>query len=105
MKHLEYINERYKEPIEFKKNSFGFEYGIRNYVDDVFDHVLNIICDVNGISEKAFKKLDDTKKYLENFFDNNPEILLDIDKMTDKRYQYTGEFIYDKYFNEKIELE
>jgi hypothetical protein len=58
-----------------------------------------LVCDVNGISEKAFKKLDDTKEYLEKFFDNNPEILLDIDKMNDKRYQYTGEFIYDKYFN------
>ncbi|MCK9416143.1 hypothetical protein M0Q97_05745 [Candidatus Dojkabacteria bacterium] len=104
MKHLEYITERYKEPTEFKTNSFGFKYGVRNYVDDVFDHVLDIICDVNGISEKAFKKLDDTKKYLEKFFDNNPEMLLDIDKMNDKRYQYTGEFIYDKYFKSEYKI-
>jgi ferritin len=103
MKHLEYINEWYKEP-EIKNIDDIFKQ-TKTYVDDVFDHVLNIICDVNGISEKAFKKLDDTKEYLEKFFDNNPEILLDIDKMNDKRYQYTGEFIYDKYFNKKIELE
>lgn len=103
MKHLEYINEWYKEP-EIKNIDDIFKQ-TKTYVDDVFDHVLNIICDVNGISEKTFKKLDDTKEYLEKFFDNNPEILLDIDKMNDKRYQYTGEFIYDKYFNKKIELE
>lgn len=105
MKHLESINERYKEPKEYKTNSFGFKYGVKNYVDDVFDHLMNIICEINGISEKSFKQLDDTKAYLEKFFDNNQEILLDIDEMNDKRYQYTAEFLYDKYFNMKKKLD
>jgi RNase adaptor protein for sRNA GlmZ degradation len=105
MKHLETIYERYKEPKEHKTNSFGFKYGVRNYVDDVFDHLMNIICEVNGISEKSFKQLDETKAYLEKFFDNNQEILLDIDKMNDKRYQFTAEYIYDNFFKQKKELE
>lgn len=96
--HIERLYERYKEPTKYEINSFGWKYGVRNYVDDVFDHLLDIIYDVNGISEKSFKKLDDTKKYLETYFDNNQEILLEIDKMNDKRFQYTAEFLYDKYF-------
>ena len=105
MKYLKLITEMYKEPKEYVKNSFGFKVPVRTYVDDVFDHVLDIICQVNGISEKSFKQLDDTKDYIEKFFDNNPEILVDIDANSDKRYQYTAELIYDKYFNEKTEVE
>lgn len=104
MKHIQNINERYKEATEFQVNSFGFKYDIRNYVDDVFDHLMRIICDINGISEKSFKQLDDTKKYIEGIFDNNPEILIDIDNMRDKRYQYTAEVIYDRHFNTKKEI-
>ena len=69
MKHLEYINERYKEPTEFKTNSFGFDYGVRNYVDDVFDHVKGIIEDVEHVSEKSFKQLDEIHKRTEELFD------------------------------------
>jgi len=105
MKHVRLINEMYKTPKEYKKNSFGFDVPVRTYVDDVFDHLMDIICQVNGISEKSFKKLDDTKNYIEKFFDNNPDVILDIDKLNDKRYQYTAEYIYDKYFNQKKELE
>ena len=105
MKHIKLINEMYKEPKEFNRNSFGFDVPVRNYVDDVFDHLMNIICQVNGISEKSFKQLDDTKAYIEKFFDNNPEILLDIDENNDKRYQYTAEILYDKYFSNKKTLE
>lgn len=104
MKHIQNINERYKDATEYKTNSFGFKYGVRNYVDDVFDHLEDIICQVNGISEKSFKQLDDTKKYIEGVFDNNQEILLDINNMKDKRHQYTAEFIYDKHFNSKKEI-
>ncbi|MBN1216143.1 MAG: hypothetical protein JXA99_11975 [Candidatus Lokiarchaeota archaeon] len=104
MKHIQNINERYKEATEYKTNSFGFKYGVRNYVDDVFDHLMDIICNVNSISEKSFKQLDDTKKYIEGVFDNNQEILIDIDNMSNKRYQYTAEVIYDKYFNNKKEI-
>jgi hypothetical protein len=105
MKHVKRINEMYKSPTEYETNSFGFKIPVRTYVDDVFDHLMNIICQVNGIGEKSFKKLDDTKAYIEQFFDNNPDVILDIDKLNDKRYQYTAEFIYDKYFSQKKEVE
>lgn len=103
MKHIQNINERYKETPYLKPKEFVL-YSVRNYVDDVFDHLMDIICNVNGISEKSFKQLDDTKKYIEGVFDNNQEILIDIDNMSNKRYQYTAEVIYDKYFNNKKEI-
>lgn len=99
MKHVKLITEMYKKPTEYTTNNFGWKVPVRTYVDDVFDHVLDIICQVNGISEKSFKQLDNTKNYLEKFFDNNPEILVDIDANSDKRWQYTAELIYDKYFS------
>jgi len=105
MKHVKKINEMYKTTEEFETNSFGFKVPIRNYVDDVFDHVVQIICDVNGISEKAFKKLDETHNYVEKYFDNNQEVLLEIDKYKGKRYQFAAEDIYDKHFNNKKELD
>lgn len=105
MKHVKLITEMYKKPTEFETNSFGFKIPKRTYVDDVFDHVLDIICQVNGIGEKSFRALDNTKNYLEKFFDNNPEILVDIDANSDKRWQYTAELIYDKYFNNNKNIE
>ena len=99
MKHVKLITEMYKEPKEYKKNSFGFNIPVTTYVDDVFDHVVDILCQVNGISEKSFNELDNTKKYVETYFDNNQEVLLEIDKNSDKRYQYTAELIYNEHFN------
>jgi hypothetical protein len=105
MKHVKLITEMYKKPTEFETNSFGWKIPKRTYVDDVFDHLMNIICQVNGISEKSFKQLDNTKAYIEKFFDNNQEVLLDIDTNSDKRYQYTAEIIYDKYFNKNKKIQ
>jgi len=99
MNHVKLITEMYKEPKEYIKNSFGFDEPIRTYTDNVFDSLLDIICQVNGISEKSFKLFDETKDYVEKFFDNNSEILIDIDRRSNKRYQYTAEYIYDKYFS------
>jgi len=100
MKHVKLITEMYKTPKDFVINSFGWNVPVRTYVDDVFDYLLDIICNVNHISEKSFKKYDETKDYVEKFFDNNPEILLDIDEYSTKRPQYTAEYIYDKYFSQ-----
>ena len=98
MKHVKLITEMYKDPKEYITNDFGWDVPVRTYVDDVFDHLHFIMCDVNYISEKDFTNQDSTKKYIETFFDNNPEILLDIDRFEDKRHQYTAEYLYDKYF-------
>jgi len=99
----EFINERYKEPTSYTKNEFGWDVADRTYVDDVFDHLLQIVCDVNHVSEKDFKGLDQTKDYVEKYFDNNQEILQIIDEYKDKRYQFCAEVLYDKLFTSKSE--
>lgn len=103
---FDFLYESYKEPKDYTKNSFGFDVPVYTYVDKVFDHLLQIICDENGIGEKDFTDFDNTKKYLELFFDNNPDILVDIDQyqQTNGRYQLCAEHLYNKYFqnNENI---
>lgn len=68
------------------------------YRKNVIDHLIQIICDENGISEKAFKKWDQTRSYVEKYISNNPEVDDDINTHNDKRYQFTSEYLYDKYF-------
>ena len=97
----EYITERYKETEKYTKNSFGWDVPDRTFVDDVFDQLVQIICDVNGISEKNFKDWDNTTKYVKGYFDNNQEILLDIDKFNGRRKEFCAEYLYDKHFNNK----
>jgi hypothetical protein len=104
MKHIKSINETYKPATEFDENWPGLKIPVKNFVDYVFDGVQDIICQVEGISEKSFKQLDANKKYVEEVFDNTPEILVDIDRLNDKRYQYVAEYIYDKYFTQKKEV-
>lgn len=99
MKHVIPINEFYEDP----RTSYEFNPIASTYHDNVFDYLVGIVCDVNGISEKDFKKYDQTRSYLEKYFDNNPEIIQVIDEYNDKRYQYTAEYLYDNYFrNEKV---
>lgn len=104
MKHLKLITEMYKPATEYVKNDFGWDVPVRTFVDDVFDHVKHIIEDVEHVSEKSFKQLDEIHKRTEEFFDNNSEIIVDIDRLNDKRYQYVAEYIYDKYFKPKKEV-
>ena len=102
----ESLNERYKEATNFKVNDYGWKVAERNFVDDVFDHIIYIVEQVNYISEKDFKTYDNIKKYMEMYFDNNPEILLEIDifKNEEKRKELAAEILYDKYFKNKIKL-
>lgn len=94
------LNEAYKEPTEYTKNSFGFNVPVYTYVDNVFDHLVQIICDENQISEKDFTNWDNTRDYIELYFDNNQDVLLDIDqyKITNARYQLCAEHLYNKHF-------
>lgn len=96
---LEYITERYKEPTNYTKNSFGWDVPDRTFVDDVFDFLVNIVCDVNGISEKNFHHWDETTEYIRLYFDNNPEILQEIDDFQGMRAQFCAEYLYEKYFH------
>lgn len=102
-KNDEKLNERYKPATEFVTIN-GFKIGKTNYVDEAFDSLVQILCDVNMVSEKDFTGYDNTRNYVEMFFDNNQEVLIDIDNFKDKRRQYCGEFLYDKYFNNEKTL-
>lgn len=101
----DFINEMYKEPTTHLTNSYGWDVPERNFVDDVFDFLVNIVCEVNGISEKNFHQWDETTEYIRSYFDNNPDILMDIDEFNGKRAQYCAEYLFDKHFNTKLEIE
>jgi hypothetical protein len=101
MKNLVSINEWYKTPQEYDL----FNPPTKTYVDRVFDDLMNIICEEKGISEKSFKAVDDTKAYLESYFDNNQDVLLECDSFSQarKRSQYCAEELYYQHFqNDKI---
>lgn len=93
----DFLNERYKE-IETSNIDDIFNYE-NTFVDKVFDHLVQIVCDVNHISEKSFKEWDQTHDYIEMYFDNNQEILQEIDDFTGRRYQFCAEYLYEKHFN------
>lgn len=99
----EFINERYKEPSSYSTNSFGWKVPDKTYVDDIFDYLVDIVCEENSISEKNFTKWDQTTEYIRLYVDNNSEILQEMDEYKDKRPRYCAEFLYDKYFNNKKE--
>jgi len=94
------LNESYKEVKNYKKNQFGFDVPEYTYVDNVFDHLVQIICDVNHISEKDFTNWDNTRNYVEMYFDNNQDVLLDIDQYQQikGRYQLCAEHLFNKHF-------
>ena len=85
--------------IQEKYKNISDIFTIPTFVDRVFDQLVNIICDEHQISEKDFTNWDNTTKYVRGYFDNNKEILLDIDRFKDKRYQLCAEYLYDKHFN------
>lgn len=93
------MNENYKETkLKNIEDIFNREY---TYVDSVFDKIVGIMCNVHGISEKDFKSYTNIKKYVEDYFDNNQEILLEIDRFNQskKRAEYCAEFLFDINFN------
>ena len=96
------MNENYKETKPKNiEDIFNREY---TYVDSVFDKIVGIMCDVHGISEKDFKSYTNIKKYVEEYFDNNQGILLEIDRFNQSknRAEYCAEFLFDINFSEII---
>jgi hypothetical protein len=90
----DFVNENYKTVVTtdnlFEDNT---------YVDKVFDHLVGIVCDINHISEKSFKQWDQTRDYIEKYFDNNQELLQITDEFNGKfRYQFCAEYLYEKMF-------
>lgn len=99
-KFSEFINESYNKEIDL--------FGESTFVDQVFDDLVGIVCDEKHISEKSFKEWDQTTDYIRQYFDNNSEILQEIDKFKDRRSRFCAEYLYDKHFSnrhkDKIEM-
>lgn len=69
------------------------------------DDIIQIIVDVRGISEKAFKAYDEVIDEVKELCNNNPEIYEKAQKYYEKgkRLRLLAEECYDKYYNEKRE--
>lgn len=96
--------ESYKEPI-IKSIDDVFNQ-TQTYHDIVFDCLVDIICCENNISEKDFNKYDQTVKYVRTFWDNNQDILLEIDEFSSNksRPQYCAEYLFNRYFTNENTL-
>ena len=71
-------------------NVFNKEY---SYTELVLNHWVNILCEVNNISEKDFKNVDATINYVKTLTENNEEIddIIAEFEPDNKRYQYCAE--------------
>ena len=85
---------------EFAPQWSGLEIPVREYIDNVFDHIVHILCEVNHISEKNFDGYDKMSGLVREFFDNSPEVIAVIEEYDgDARHTYCAEFIYYTYFS------
>lgn len=93
-------NEMYNTSPEFLPQWSGLKIPKREYIDNVFDYIVDLLCEVNRISEKNFDGYDEMAKLVREFFDNSPEVIDIINNHeADARHQYCGEYIYYTYFN------
>ena len=74
---------------EMKKMN-SYSYKVRGRLIDVY-------CDENGISEKAFSKLDQIIPYIDNIIESNEFVKTTIDEFENKkrRANYCAEYIYE----------
>lgn len=77
-----------------ENNIFNMEY---TYKKRVKSALLDIIMDVEGISEKSFKQVDDKIQYIKDIFVSNKQIenIINECESQNKRYKYCAEFIYE----------
>ena len=89
---------------DFLNEAFGSK--ITSYNKKVRGYIIDIICDVNYISEKDFKRYDIIKDRIEDTFLYNPEMDDSIRRYEkDKsRVQYCAEHIY-QWFIKGTEIE
>lgn len=72
----------------------------RTYKDKVMTQTLQILFDINGVSEKSFSSLDDGKKRFQAWVDDHAdEFDSVINKFKDnRRVEFCAEYCYDKFF-------
>ena len=70
----------------------------RTYLDDVKSHVIQIIMDENGISEKSFKEIDKVMDICKKSFEISEFIKQTCDEFefSNKRSEYCAEYIYNQ---------
>lgn len=93
----EFLKEELTIEVDLELNNvFNKQY---TYAELVLDHLIDILCQVNGISEKDFKKIDDTVNYAKSLMDNNEEIddIMKEFENDKKRYQYCAERLFYKF--------
>jgi hypothetical protein len=105
MKHLRKINEWYKNPEDYlfdTPTEIPVDY---TYVDEVFDVLVGIICN-EKIVRKGTEDAQNLERYVESYFDNNKEILSEIDKCSNdkKRAHHCAEELYYTIFRNENSL-
>jgi hypothetical protein len=69
------------------------------YIDYVYDHIVNIIMDEQEVSEKDFSNIDKITSDVKLKFNDDIKIEINKFEQLDKRAEYCAEIVYDKYFN------
>ena len=84
------LNEEF---VPYNPNTFN----VSNYKDRVKNYLHYIISNVEGISEKSFKQVDELTKRIKWIFKLNPEIDEVIRRYADRkcRYEFAAEHIYE----------
>ncbi len=89
----------YTNKTECKKNSFGWNYVVKKYGDNVIDDMIQIIMNEEGISEKSFKLVDDAIARAKSYILDNELSLMTIEKCysESKRTNLCAEIIYSTF--------
>lgn len=99
MKHIKKLNENFKDDLSGMNLNQMMNHK-HSYKDNVYDHLHNIICDEENISEKSFSEIDSVSNMLEDFYkEHNTELdkLINLYETTNMRKQYCAEKIYNDY--------
>ena len=88
----------YTTQTESKTNSFGWNYTVKKYGDEVIDELIHIMMNEEGISEKSFSLVDDAVLRAKNHILEDEQNLNTIEKCNSefKRPRLVAEMVYDR---------
>lgn len=88
----------YTTQAESKTNSFGWNYTVKKYGDEVIDELIHIMMNEEGISEKSFSLVDDAVLRAKNHILEDEQNLNTIEKCNSefKRPRLAAEMVYDR---------
>lgn len=95
---VETLFNYYTTKAESKKNSFGWDYTVKRYGDEVIDELVHIIMTEEGISEKAFSLFDEAIARAKSHILEDEQNLNIVEKCSNeyKRPKFCAEMIYDR---------